>query len=218
MRDLINYLKNPVLNSSKAPRIKYFLFLFFIDFLAAFVFSFCISFIRKHFDINHIVLGLTRRDTILFGVIFAPITEEVIFRSLLRFKKINIILFIITLTAYVAIAAFHFKTLNVILALFILISFIILLTTIPTSKIESFISSKFKYFFYGTSLIFGLLHIFNFTGNLYLMLAFLIILTAPQIVGGLILGYIRMNYGLVYSILFHITGNGFIIILLSHNM
>jgi len=68
-------------------------------------------------------------------------------------------------------------------------------------------SSNFKYFFYVTAIVFGLLHSTNFTGNIYIIMAFSPILGGPQIVTGAILGYIRMKNGLVYSILFHILFN-----------
>jgi len=92
------------------------------------------------------------------------------------------------------------------LSVFVLV--VLLLVTIFTrDKVELFIASKFKYFFYGSSILFGLVHASNFTGNVNYILAFSFILGGPQIVLGLILGYIRMNHGLKYSILFHMAVN-----------
>ncbi|CDF79099.1 CAAX amino terminal protease family [Formosa agariphila KMM 3901] len=69
----------------------------------------------------------------------------------------------------------------------------------------------FKYVFYFFALAFGLVHITNFeiTRNVLILAP---ILVAPQIIIGLFLGIIRLQYGLIYSILFHAIYNGIIII------
>ena len=219
MYDLLNYLKNPVYNTRREPRLKYFLFLFFISFLAALLFGIISNIICTQFQIKRIESGnLTLLKTILLGIILAPISEEILFRSLLRFKKINLVLFIAVITTFIAIAAYDSKLKSVVVLSIILLAFLSLLLIFHGNKIESFISSNFKYFFYATALTFGLLHIFNYTGNIYLILAFSLIIVGPQIVAGFILGFIRMNYGLVYSILFHMAINFFGIILMGHKL
>ncbi|MDW5288349.1 CPBP family intramembrane glutamic endopeptidase [Formosa sp. PL04] len=69
----------------------------------------------------------------------------------------------------------------------------------------------FIYVFYFFALSFGLVHITNFeiTRNVILLAP---ILVAPQIIIGLFLGVIRLQYGLVYSMLFHAIYNGILII------
>lgn len=71
-------------------------------------------------------------------------------------------------------------------------------------------SPYFKYFFYLSIVLFGLIHIFNFEGNthLYYMAPLLI---APQLMAGVILGYIRIKLGLKWSILLHATYNTILI-------
>jgi membrane protease YdiL (CAAX protease family) len=94
------------------------------------------------------------------------------------------------------------------------LSLFLFLTIFTRKRIESFIASNFKYFFYSSSIVFGLMHSSNFTGNIYLILTFSVILGGPQIVLGLILGYIRMNHGLKYSFLFHMVVNTSLILTL----
>ncbi|WP_066218600.1 CPBP family intramembrane glutamic endopeptidase [Formosa haliotis] len=69
----------------------------------------------------------------------------------------------------------------------------------------------FIYVFYVFAIGFGLIHISNFeiTRNVIILAP---ILVAPQIVVGLFLGVIRLQYGLVYSILFHALYNAVLII------
>lgn len=221
MHDLLNYLKNPLYNSSREPRIKYFLFLFFIFFLAALLFGIISKIICTQFHIEYILLSKVEINSlklILVGIILAPISEEILFRSLLKFRKINIILFIPISILYISFYVYKSNINQAIVLSLLLFTFLFLVSYFPKSKIESLIANNFKYFFYGTSLGFGLIHLFNYSGNIYLILAFSFIIVGPQIVGGFILGFIRMNYGLFYSILFHMATNFFVIILMGHKL
>ena len=74
-------------------------------------------------------------------------------------------------------------------------------------RISQFITSNFKYFYYSSSILFGFMHLMNFTGDIRYIIAFSIVLIAPQIIAGIILGFIRMKHGLIYSILFHMIIN-----------
>lgn len=67
-------------------------------------------------------------------------------------------------------------------------------------------SPNFKWFYYLSALIFGLVHIFNFE-NWRLILPFFWIVTSAQIFLGLVCGYIRVTYGLRYAILLHALYN-----------
>ncbi|MHA7944058.1 CPBP family intramembrane glutamic endopeptidase [Formosa sp. 3Alg 14/1] len=77
--------------------------------------------------------------------------------------------------------------------------------------ITLFHTKYFIYVFYFFAITFGLIHITNFeiTRNVLILAP---ILVGPQIVIGLLLGVIRIQYGLIYSILFHAIYNGILII------
>ncbi len=188
-----------------------FIFLLPLYLATAIFFGIFIFIISNTFNLTHKEIVLSPALKFLVVVIFVPIYEEILFRSLLKFKRINIFLFITTLIGLIIICILKSNTKVLAILSFILLSFLVLITSVKRTHIELYISSKFKYFFYSTILIFGLIHAFNFTGNKYAILTFLIILGSPQLVLGAILGYIRMNYGLVYSILFHMIVNSFII-------
>ena len=68
--------------------------------------------------------------------------------------------------------------------------------------------NAFKIAFYAFALLFGLVHITNFeiTRNVLLLTPILI---APQAILGLYLGFIRVRFGLRWSILLHATYNAF---------
>ena len=64
----------------------------------------------------------------------------------------------------------------------------------------------FKYLFYVSALLFGWVHIFNFefTSSHYV---FIPIITLPQTVLGLVLGFIRIRYGFWYGVMLHFLYN-----------
>lgn len=69
----------------------------------------------------------------------------------------------------------------------------------------------FKWIFYVFAIVFGYIHITNYhmTTNVLLISP---ILVAPQILLGLFLGMIRVQYGLIYSILFHAIYNAILVV------
>ena len=71
-------------------------------------------------------------------------------------------------------------------------------------------SKVFKFAFYGFALLFGYVHISNFEISTNVLL-FSPILVAPQIYLGLVLGYIRVRFGLLWSILMHAVYNGILV-------
>lgn len=70
----------------------------------------------------------------------------------------------------------------------------------------------FRISFYTFAILFGFLHVLNYeiTSNI---LVFSPILIAPQLCIGLYLGFIRIRFGLLWSIALHATYNGFLAIL-----
>jgi membrane protease YdiL (CAAX protease family) len=215
MITLLNYLKNPIYCSSQKPKAVNFFGLLLIYVASGIPLAILTFIIFKLFSLGHIELDPTSPlRTILIGIIFAPVFEEIFFRSLLKFSKRNIILFLTSVIAVIIYSAFKTKIEFVLFLTGVFIGILCLLRFFNRNTIEQFISSKFKYIFYASALFFGLVHSSNFTGNVYVIAAFSLILGGPQIALGLILGYIRMNYGLIYSILFHMLVNTTILLTL----
>ncbi len=71
-------------------------------------------------------------------------------------------------------------------------------------------SRYFKYAFYVSVLAFGAIHMTNFD-NIEQIVWLAPILVAPQIVGGCFLGYIRVKFGLYWSIFLHAAHNAILI-------
>jgi membrane protease YdiL (CAAX protease family) len=71
-------------------------------------------------------------------------------------------------------------------------------------------SQLFKYAYYTSAILFGLVHLTNFEAftSYYWLTP---ILVAPQVVAGFFLGYTRVKLGLGWSILLHACHNGILI-------
>jgi hypothetical protein len=120
-----------------------------------------------------------------FAVIMAPLLEEVMFRLILRFRSNFLILWSIHIGV-----ALHLGQKKSLL------------------KTARKVWDKFYgRVFYLMTMAFGLMHIMNFEPslNIYLLAP---ILVAPQILIGINLGYLRVRFGLIWSILFHAFYNG----------
>ncbi len=222
MKNLITYLRNPVYCLGQKPKLIYFL-KWFLIYNIAIISPFIIAFIiQQKFHIKYTYFGeksTSHFNLILLGGLIVPIIEEIFFRSWLKFKRNNIILFVvglIVLTTITTIAFFISKKYVFldysVFFLTILVGLFSLLYFFSIDRIELFISSKFKYFFYASVILFGLAHLGYFRGNIYLIWIFFPFLVSPQLIAGLFLGYIRMKHGLVYSILFHMLLNGVLLI------
>lgn len=99
-------------------------------------------------------------------------------------------------------------------------AYIILTAVILAPIIEEFIfrgpltlfSKKFfKIGFYTLAILFGYIHLFNFeiTTKIILLSPLFV---APQIIIGLVFGYVRVRLGLLYAMLLHACYNGVLII------
>jgi membrane protease YdiL (CAAX protease family) len=117
---------------------------------------------------------------VLLVAIVGPILEEIIFRMMIRFRRNYIILWTIKLLAMLGVQTKY-------------------------ALLRNFRMRWDQYFtvvFYCSVMIFGLVHITNFKGsiNVYLLAP---ILVSPQLIMGMVLGYVRLKYGLIWSIYFH---------------
>ena len=120
-----------------------------------------------------------------FAVIVAPLFEEVMFRLILKFRSNFLILWSIHIGV-----ALHLGQKRSLL-----------------KTVRKVWGKFYGWIFYLMAVAFGLMHIMNFESslNIYLLAP---ILVAPQILIGINLGYLRVRFGLIWSILFHAFYNG----------
>jgi membrane protease YdiL (CAAX protease family) len=207
IKEFFRFLYNPTFQLEKKIDFKLFVILFIFYIFSTIPSGLFNNLIYSNFNISHNKLTLSPIYIIIIGCFISPIYEEIIFRLLLIFNKRNFIFYIVailfTLTlSYLRLNIFYFSFLIILLLLHTVALFVM-----KISRINKFVKYKFKFFFWGSSVIFGLLHIANFKGDLPTILFFSIILVSSQIILGFILGYIRVHFGIKYSILFHTCVN-----------
>ena len=199
---------------------------------------------RTGYDLTqHSVVDLFLNQStyvILFLVfLWAPITEELTFRLGLRYSPYRLgfsIVFFATILAGMGLVLFNdffesfidwiylYSRLEILAAyIFVVAGFgvgfgFIIKKRADHARIEKFYRKNFQIIFYSLALLFGSVHLFNFL-NLGEIWYLAIILVMPQLLLGLVLGYVRMFYGIVWAVLFHFLHNAIIsfpIILLSY--
>ncbi len=210
-------LKSFVLNPKyiKETKINWnqFILLIFLYFFVSTIITMPLSGIAHLLDARHSFSGRSVNEMLIKAVLFAPITEECLFRLLLKPKYNNLIIFLLLmlpLSLYV-LSKESYITFTIIST----IELIILMTILQNTylyKLQKCIIKHFRFFFYFSILSFGLVHITNFTFpkiNFWVILC-TPLLVSPQIFMGSIFGYIRMRFGFTYSVLLHTTINGVI--------
>ena len=144
----------------------------------------------------------------LFIVIIAPISEEIVFRYGLRYSK-TVISCLICLPFYWIIK--HTVSENYIpLAIGFSLLFILILrfSLKPFDiQLEKLWTRGFPFFFHVFAITFGLIHLSNYSNINNYFLA--IPLVSSQIVSGYVFGFIRMKFGLIYSMGLHSVWNFF---------
>ena len=123
-----------------------------------------------------------------FAVIIAPFLEEIMFRLVLKFRSNFLILWPLQLLILLQVS----NKINLL------------------KTIRNFWNKFYAWIFYLITIAFGLIHILNFKPsiNIYLLAP---VLVAPQILIGISLGYLRIRFGLIWSILFHAFYNGILL-------
>ena len=140
-------------------------------------------------------------------VAFAPIFEELTFRYALRFSKTAIAIMLVMVVWLIA--RFTVKS-NQDIALIVGIAFAL----IPAIRIaikpfgnqlEKQWIRFFPFIFHFSAITFGLMHLTNFEhiNNYFLAIP----LVSSQLVSGYVLGFVRMKFGLIYSMGLHAVWN-----------
>lgn len=161
-------------------------------------------FIQKKIDFQ--TISIEKSMIFWYLVIIGPIAEEILFRLPLRFSKRNYYILFVTLSAYLAF--FIIKTKIVFFVLFLLYFLLLIFIRFFLKKdVHTLYHQYFKYIYWMSILGFGFLHLNNHPTDWYYMILFAPILCFPQLVLGSIVGYLRMRYGFVYGVAFHIANN-----------
>jgi membrane protease YdiL (CAAX protease family) len=145
------------------------------------------------------------------AVIAVPLLEEVLFRFPLKFRRGAIALSLVligTLAANIlqvfGVDIVQATTIGV--GLVVLLAVILYLFLRGDGQLDAFTNKYFIYFFYAAALLFAFAHVFNYElrPDQKWMTPILVL---PQMILGLMLGYLRIKYGLWAAIMAHAMNN-----------
>ncbi|GGG08019.1 CPBP family glutamic-type intramembrane protease [Pontibacter amylolyticus] len=222
--DLWLFLKNPkdqpAATSSLSFKIRILLYVLLIDLLLSFAIIGVIqlvSLLGWHTGNTHAVLELMRSFPVwaflLLGVLVVPFLEELVFRYGLRFKSGYITLLVLAASIALGAVAYSLFPLEGAIGTWIILGMALVLYALNGETItrfwEKMWSKIYGAFFYFMAFAFGLIHITNFTDFDYASVAVWLIpiLIAPQIVGGMLMGYMRVKHGFRWGFYLHASHN-----------
>jgi len=211
---LLTFIKKPSLcieksNISGNAFLK-LLFLFYMILIPASAFIFILD-IFEILPSNRIEDPDATLNSLAYIIFLAPLLEELVFRLPLRLTKttlsISLAVFFIVVIKLFFIQEYNYIIYLLSIPLFIIINGLLSYKKNIYLKIKTFWEKHFLYVFYFFSMIFGLSHLFNYNEIHWWMILSSPLLTLPHIIMGFFLGFIRLNYGFLYSFLFHATIN-----------
>ncbi|MXO61184.1 CPBP family intramembrane metalloprotease [Altererythrobacter salegens] len=157
---------------------------------------------------GHLLTGLEMSPPIIALIVLgAPIAEETVFRGWLSGRPGHVLAVLLLLGGGIAFTVLSGGGREVAALAAPVIAFVLAIAAIwwkRRSDAMGFFQRHFRWFYWGSALAFGSVHLTNFTsGNALILLP----LTLPQLLLGLILGYARTRFGLWSSMLMHAAHN-----------
>lgn len=215
------FLKKPSilkLNKDKVALKRDFLWLLLLDIVVATCIAVTYHFLAKYKLINEyqqktdLIKEIGYYGTLIVVCILAPLIEEFLFRWHLR-KRYASIYFVLLAISAIIITALTSTWLSWLVFFLCLASAVVIEFYLKKqSQTKKHLLSKkaYPFVFYFSAIIFGSLHLYNFEGLSFRDPAFVIFISS-QTFGGLTLGYLRIKFGLRYSMLSHAAFNLFAI-------
>lgn len=203
--EFFDFIKKPYFDED--VKIKYKNLIFHIFFLMIFSYSLValIFLLISHLGVKIVPKNvfLPKKNILLLTVVFFPIIEEFLFRSILRKGKYYFYFFLFALVyAILLLLKINFY-ISIAVSLFLTITSFFLRIKIP----YYFIKKNMKPILIITNVLFAIIHLYNFNipaSNILI----LFIIIFQKFIGGIYLSFICVRYGLVFSILFHSLYNG----------
>lgn len=143
---------------------------------------------------------------LLLGVLLAPPLEEVTFRLWLRVSR-STLFALAFLLFFIGVLLLSTSQLGAVLLISFCVCLLVLTLMGYQPNIERTVARHFRLFFYASSGLFAAVHLTNFVALEEIPVLLTPLLVLPHFVGGTVLGYIRMRYGLKYAILNHAAFN-----------
>ncbi len=207
MRDFINYLKAPV-DDFRFPkkRLGSVIGLFILIFLL--IVLVIISFQRlTNAHPESTLSDMPKTVPFWFALFIPPLIEELTFRLWLKRNTTTILISFACLTWLLVSKLLPVQIYSTdMLALRCLIALVAGLVFTWALR-KPIINAKFPILFYASAIVFGLVHVGNYSNFTFLGAIVVLISLATRALFGLFLGYVRIGYGIWASYLFHVANN-----------
>ena len=207
MRDFINFLKAPV-DDFRFPKKKLgsVIGLFILIFLL--IVLVIISFQRlTNANPESTLSDMPKTVPFWFALFIPPLIEELTFRLWLKRNTTTILISFACLTWLLISKLLPVKIYSTdMLALRCLIALVAGLVFTWALR-KPIINAKFPILFYASAIVFGLVHVGNYSNFTFLEAIVVLISLATRALSGLFFGYVRIGYGIHASYLFHVANN-----------
>ena len=212
MKKLLSFIINPNLDQGyKKVNVWFFILLITSIFIFDIFFIIGISFFKlENIDISTGGLEFYKNKWFLYLIpcLLVPIVEELSCRLFLKKSLINsyISLSLITFILILLLQNRKIYSLDLYVLNTLVFSFFIWLLLFSFKKYFVNIKITDRTIFYGSAILFSLLHLSNYSFQINELPKYLFLII-PQLCSGLIYGYIRVKNGIIYSILLHSIHN-----------
>jgi len=153
-------------------------------------------------------------QTFLVPALLLPLIEEMLFRLNLKISMNNLLIFFILIFGILLFRAFKLNqsdSLFLFIIPFIFIAILVYYKFYPDQKIKKYLHNfwvcHFGIIFHSSCWIFALLHLINFEEITPTLLFLSPLIVLPQLILAYALGFLRMNYGFQYNVIFHVIYN-----------
>lgn len=215
MITFLQYLKYPIYTRDKRIDWSLFLRLFLFYFIILIPISLLSKLSLKLLNLQESEFDLGILKLVFAGLILAPFIEEMIFRLILKPNLKNIFWLCCFTSIMMVFFLMKFNLVYFVIFLsFSLLSFLLFFNKVLLKKVQIFTIRHFNYIFYFNCISFGYYHISNYSIINFKLILFSPLIVLPQVFGGFFLGFIRIRFGIIYSILFHSLINIFPILFL----
>ena len=219
MKKLLSFIINPNLDQSY-EKANVLVFILIITSILIFDVFFILGISLFNFEnINTSTEGLEfyKNKWFLFLIpcLLVPITEELSCRLFLKKSLINSYISL-SLITFILILLFQNRkmyTLDWYVLNTLVFSFFIWLSLFLFQKYFAKIKITDRTIFYGSAILFSLLHLSNYSFQINELPKYLFLII-PQFFSGLLYGYIRVTNGITYSILLHSLHNAILMFII----
>ncbi|MBE7383657.1 MAG: CPBP family intramembrane metalloprotease [Leptolyngbya sp. SIO1E4] len=159
--------------------------------------------------------GVSVLWVLTLGAVLIPFFEEVLFRLFLRPSPLNLVGTLLPVLYLLGIPLVTVMPGSILARAWLLLTlivgavlYLIVKKYYSVWRVEQFYSRRMAPLYYGSSILFGFVHVFNFAGiERYFYLSPLIML--PYAIFGLLLGYVRIKHGFQWAVVLHAVNNAY---------